>query len=98
MAIKHYRLVSFLLATSPVSYRGSRNWTWAEVYAQIELERLELPEQWGKFLESVRLHGIKFPIWVSRRPQGRLRVRDGHHRVWAAIRLGLATVPVKEEG
>jgi ParB family chromosome partitioning protein len=46
------------------------------------------------FVESVRVHGVLVPIVATRTDDGALAVEYGHRRAAAAVRAGLATVPV----
>lgn len=46
-------------------------------------------------LNSIREHGFLRPLTAWKREDGRLGFGDGHHRLAAAIDLGLTTVPVK---
>lgn len=51
------------------------------------------PEAHG-LTADIAIHGIRVPIVLSRHPRtGRLSMRDGNHRVGAAVRLGLETIP-----
>lgn len=52
------------------------------------------PAGWERFLASIQRNGIRTPITLIR-VRGRLKVANGHHRVWAAVRLNLAAVPVR---
>jgi hypothetical protein len=75
--------------------------TWKEVFDYIDLNHYALfPEYWTKFLRSIQKHGIKTPIRLERRKGFRVMERqvvaNGHHRMWAAVKLGLTEVPVVE--
>jgi ParB family chromosome partitioning protein len=50
------------------------------------------------FIASVRDHGVLVPIVGVRTPDGEIRVRSGHRRVLAAVKAGLASVPVLVAG
>jgi RHS repeat-associated protein len=41
---------------------------------------------------------IENPIGVIKTPAGELQIYDGHHRWWAATRLGLKNVPIEIDG
>jgi len=76
----------------PVDY-GLR--TWPDIFAYIERNHYQLdPAYWDKFLDSIRKKGIRQPVQVEDW-NGRLVMRNGHHRVWAAYKLGLDTIPVR---
>ncbi len=45
-------------------------------------------------IEDIRQNGIKVPIEFLRRQDGHLRITHGVHRLVAATRLNLNTIPV----
>lgn len=47
-----------------------------------------------EFLDDVRRHGIMKPLAVARDLDGKLKLYDGYHRLWAAQQLGIETLPV----
>ena len=61
---------------------------WATEFQWIEKHS---PNDLNGFLEDVGEHGIQNPVLIG--PDNRLW--DGHHRVWAAQKLGLETIPVE---
>ncbi|MEV6527391.1 ParB/RepB/Spo0J family partition protein [Longispora sp. NPDC051575] len=46
-----------------------------------------------KFLSSIKNRGVRFPLLVTRHPDGRLEVRDGHRRLGGAVKVGREKVP-----
>lgn len=90
-------LAEILASTSPVDYRGCHEGNWGEVFAYIEQRHFQAcPEAWRHFLSSVRQYGVRTPVLITWR-HGRRIVSDGHHRLWAAHKYNLATIPVREE-
>jgi hypothetical protein len=70
--------------------------SWAQTFAYIEQEHVHTdPKYWGSFLDHVQQHGVQTPIVVLR-DQGKRKVISGHHRVWAAVKRKLPTVPIIE--
>jgi hypothetical protein len=68
--------------------------TWEEAFRSIELNHYRSdPAHWDKFLDSIRQNGIKHPVYIEIY-NGRLQLLRGHHRVWAAHKLGIQNVPV----
>lgn len=60
---------------------------WDKVFDAMSEERTG--PYWDEFIEHVRTHGIQRPVVVSNG-----KVYSGHHRLWAAYKAGLETVPV----
>lgn len=52
------------------------------------------PDNEAKLDESVRRFGMFKPIVVRERTDGRLEILGGEHRVAAAVRVGLSTIPI----
>lgn len=48
----------------------------------------------NSLLEDIKARGIRVPIEVDMLKDGTMTVADGLHRLSAAVKLGLATVPV----
>lgn len=51
-------------------------------------------EKYAMLLAAIRDEGFLQPILVTRLPNGKYRIEDGHHRWWAARELGLTEVSV----
>lgn len=91
------RLEEILASTSPVDYRGCHEGNWPAVFAYIEQRHFQAcPDAWRHFLASVRKRGVHTPVLITWRHGHRI-CSDGHHRLWAAHKFGLSTVPVREE-
>ena len=65
---------------------GSGDWAWQEEY-----DKLYERDYQRQLTEKIRVNGITAPILLG--SDG--RVWDGHHRICAAMHLGLDTVPVE---
>lgn len=59
-----------------------------------QLNRVRKDEQYAGILDSIREHGIQRPIFGSAFARPHDVIDDGHHRVAAAVDLGLSHVPV----
>lgn len=66
---------------------GSHDWSWADEYD--DLMRREYTSMMTLIL-SIKSYGIQQPILLG--DDG--RVWDGHHRICAAMHIGLDTIPV----
>jgi hypothetical protein len=75
------RLSTLLAGWAPGSF--PQPWTWADESADLYIP--------GEFLRDVMANGVREPVLLG--IDG--RVWDGHHRIVAAIRLGLRDVPVR---
>lgn len=65
---------------------GSGDWAWQDEY-----DKLYERDYQRQLTEKIRVNGITEPILLG--SDG--RVWDGHHRICAAMHLGLDTVPVE---
>jgi len=91
-AVSTMPLADILAKTEPMDYSG---YTWEQAFKSIENNHVAAdPAHWDKFLESVRQHGIRQPVEIERWGD-KMRLWKGHHRVWAAHKLGIKDVPVK---
>jgi 8-oxo-dGTP pyrophosphatase MutT (NUDIX family)/GNAT superfamily N-acetyltransferase len=72
--------------------------TWPDVFKSIEDNHASAyPQHWSKFLDHVQAHGIQTPVVVLHRGEDESsELMSGHHRVWAAHKLGLTHIPVHE--
>lgn len=68
---------------------GSGDWSWQE-----ECEDLYETQHQINLTESIRLKGIKEPVLLG--SDG--RIWDGHHRICAALHLGITEIPIKFSG
>lgn len=59
----------------------------------IRIDTEEDPDEFEKFVEDVRLHGVLQAVVCVRLPDGRLKIRFGHWRYRASVRLGLPDLP-----
>lgn len=68
---------------------GSGDWSWQEEYDDL------YTQPWQTMLtEQIATEGIREPVLLG--SDG--RIWDGHHRICAAMRLGLDVVPVEWSG
>lgn len=81
-------LAELLAGWRPGSY--DLPWSWDDEVRDLVGRVVDPALPWAEFVESVRADGIQEPVSLG--PDG--RVWDGHHRVCAAIVLGLDAVPV----
>lgn len=57
------------------------------------LDEKRSSESYPKLLEEIRRDGITIPVTITEFHGGMLHLEDGHHRVAAAVDLGLPMVP-----
>ncbi len=69
---------------------GSQDWTWDEEWADLDRRHAETGYL-DKLGRDIRANGITMPVLIG--TDGRLR--DGHHRLRLAVRLGIGYVPVE---
>ena len=68
--------------------------TWPAVFNYVERNHYASdPQFWKRFLDSCSKK-IKTPVKLHMDRHGRLLCIDGHHRVWAAVKLSLTSLPV----
>jgi len=85
-------LQHILTHTEPTDM-ASYGHTWPDAFRDIEENHEDFaPKHWGKFLDHVQAHGIQTPVVILHDGE-RQKLFSGHHRVWAAHRLGLSHVP-----
>lgn len=68
---------------------GSGDWLWQEEYEDLYKTQHQI-----NLTESIRLKGIKEPVLLG--SDG--RIWDGHHRICAALHLGITEIPIQFSG
>jgi len=53
------------------------------------------PRRWRSLVSSVRRRGVKFAVMVEKLADGRVSVREGNHRIRAAVAAGRDRIPVE---
>lgn len=84
----HYETEYFLEEVKPGS-RGE-DWTWNKEFHELTTsENHAAKTQW--LIQDIKEHGMKEPVLIG----DDNRCWDGHHRVVAAIHLGMSMIPCR---
>lgn len=66
---------------------------WEGIDRWIEANHVKFaPAHWTRFLDDVRKRGVARPVILYAHPNG-LSLTNGHHRIWAANKVGRLDVP-----
>jgi hypothetical protein len=79
--------VAEILERPSIEVSDIRDW-------DVKLERKRRDRHYSDLKQSILTHGFLRPV-TAHRLNGELQYCDGHHRLAAAVELGLTTIPVR---
>jgi hypothetical protein len=91
LGVSHEVPVNWVLENA----RSGDDESWPDTFGYIERNHEALfPKYWKRFLNSIRINGVRKSILICVKG-GKIRVVNGHHRVWGSKTMRRETLPAE---